>query len=296
MDFVLRCAPNTAMKTRILFGLLMIAALGGVLWLDWHLGRAAPVRPWAVGLALAGVLLCLVPAALRELANLARGAGLEILPVSALLGVAGVGLWPYWERLLWPGGAGDMLVAVAGVAVMVIFAEQMIRFRTVEGLRRVAVTAMAVMYLGVGMAAMLSVRMTWGVEVLVMFLSAVKGTDVAAYFVGSAIGRHKLIPWLSPGKSWEGLAAGLVGGAAAGALVGWGLGVGVAVWQAGVFGAVVGAAGQFADLCESLLKRSVQVKDSGAAVPQYGGVLDILDSLLLSAPVAWVILSAIPGL
>jgi phosphatidate cytidylyltransferase len=61
-------------------------------------------------------------------------------------------------------------------------------------------------------------------------------------------------------------------------------------WEAAVFGAVVGLVGQFADLCESLLKRAANTKDAGALVPEFGGLLDILDSPLLSAPVAMVLL------
>ncbi len=282
------------MKTRIFFGAAMIAAVAVVLYLDWRLAQAAPLRPWVAGLPVAGVILGLVVLLFRELARLAQGAGLEVLPVSGLLGAAVLGLGPYWARLLWPAGAGDAPLALAGFVVLAIFAEQMVRFRTTDGLRRVAATSLAVLYLGVGSAAMLSIRMTWGVAVLGVFLAAVKATDLVAYFVGSAIGRHKLIPWLSPAKSWEGLVGGLVGGAGGGALAAWGLGVqALPLGLAAAVGAVFGAAGQLADLCESLLKRSVQVKDSGAAVPQFGGVMDILDSPLLAAPVAWAVLSAI---
>ena len=63
-----------------------------------------------------------------------------------------------------------------------------------------------------------------------------------------------------------------------------------AMWRAAIFGAVVGASGQLGDLCESLLKRSAGVKDSSALVPEFGGVLDIMDSPLLAAPVAYVML------
>jgi phosphatidate cytidylyltransferase len=285
------------MRTRIVFGLVMIAAVAALLYVDWRIQREMPSYPWAAGPVVAGVILVLAVLAFGELSRLARGAGLEVLPVSGLLGVAAVAMWPYWGRLLWPGGARDAVVALAGLAMLPIFLEQMIRFRTVEGLRRVAGTVLAVAYLGVGAAAMLSIRMTWGVPILVVFLAAVKFTDMVAYFVGSAVGRHKLIPWLSPAKSWEGLVGGVVGGAGAAMLAAWALRVsGLAVWQAAGLGVVLALAGQFADLCESLLKRSVQAKDSGSAVPQYGGVLDILDSPLLAAPVAWAILSAIPGL
>ena len=64
----------------------------------------------------------------------------------------------------------------------------------------------------------------------------------------------------------------------------------MSVWDASVFGAVVGLAGQFGDLCESLLKRDAGAKDSGAVVPGFGGILDILDSVLGAAPVAYLLL------
>ena len=65
------------------------------------------------------------------------------------------------------------------------------------------------------------------------------------------------------------------------------------LWQAGVFGACVGLAGQFGDLCESLLKRSAGVKDSGAVLPEFGGVLDIVDSPLLASPAGLLLLMAL---
>ena len=71
------------------------------------------------------------------------------------------------------------------------------------------------------------------------------------------------------------------------------LDTGLSLGEAAVFGVVVGAAGQFADLCESLLKRSAAVKDSGSLVPEFGGMLDILDSPLLAAPVAYLLLAVL---
>ncbi|MGA2264905.1 MAG: phosphatidate cytidylyltransferase [Phycisphaerae bacterium] len=269
----------------------MIAAIAAVLYGDWRLGQSPAVRDWAGGLPLAGLVLCIMPAAFWEVSRLARGADLGVLPVSGFLSTIGLGLWPYWGRLLWPQGGAAGLVAVAGLAMLPIFAEQMIRFRTAEAVRRIAATAMAVLYLGAGAAAILSIRMTWGVPALVLFLAAVKFTDMGAYFTGHAIGRHKLIVWLSPGKSWEGLAGGLAAAVLASVVLAWVLRLPCTAGGAAVFGVVMGVAGQFADLCESLLKRSAQVKDSGAVVPAFGGVLDILDSLLLAAPLAWVLMS-----
>ena len=95
-------------------------------------------------------------------------------------------------------------VALAGGLGLPIFAEQMIRFRTADGLRRVAATGLAVLYLGIGAAAMLSIRMTWGMRVLVVFLAAVKCTDMAAYFVGSADRAAQADPLVVPGQELGG--------------------------------------------------------------------------------------------
>src|SRR5262249_23507982 len=123
--------------------------------------------------------------------------------------------------------------------------------------------------------------------------------DIGAYFTGKAIGRHKLIPWLSPGKTWEGL----FGGIAAAALVAAGAaalyrhclgtnGIGLMPCGYAAFvGALFAIAGQAGDLLESVLKRDAGVKDSGQALPGMGGVLDVLDSILLTAPLAFWMLS-----
>ena len=143
----------------------------------------------------------------------------------------------------------------------------------------------------------MAIRLDFNLPVLVLFLVSVKFMDIGAYFTGSAIGKHKLIPWLSPGKTWEGLAGGTVVSAGMAILTAAALGVHLSEhpmrWvQAGVFGAVVGLVGQFGDLAESLLKRAANVKDSGHLVPEFGGLLDILDSPLLAAPAGYLLLWA----
>jgi phosphatidate cytidylyltransferase len=174
-----------------------------------------------------------------------------------------------------------------------VFAEQMLRARTADAVRRVAVTLLAVVYLGAGAALLVATRTDFGVPALLLVLAAVKFTDIGAYFTGSFFGRHKLIPWLSPGKSWEGLAGGLAAGAGIAMLAAAVLGPEtLTLAEAALLGVVLGLAGQFADLCESLLKRSADVKDAGAVVPEFGGVLDILDSPLLAAPVGYALLAA----
>lgn len=120
-------------------------------------------------------------------------------------------------------------------------------------------------------------------------------SDSAAYFVGSALGRRRLAPSVSPGKSVEGSLGGIAGGmAAAGLMSGWWLAqlpvhavpVATAVWM----GAVLSVGGQLGDLVESALKREVGVKDSGRIFPGHGGVLDRLDALLWAFPLTWLLL------
>ena len=131
-----------------------------------------------------------------------------------------------------------------------------------------------------------------GSWLLVHAILVTKSTDIFAYILGRLFGRTKMIPRISPGKTWEGLAFGLTGSALIS--VGfqhWVIGPmtagGFTVVEAIVFGVVVGMIGQGGDLAESLLKRSAGAKDAGKAVPGFGGVLDLIDSLLSGAPTAY---------
>jgi phosphatidate cytidylyltransferase len=122
---------------------------------------------------------------------------------------------------------------------------------------------------------------------IVLLLAIVMVSDTAAYLVGNAIGRRKLAPSISPGKSVEGAAGGLLGGVA-GALAVWAAGMpGLPAWHAGLLGFAVAVLGILGDLLESLLKRWAGVKDSGRLFPGHGGMLDRLDSLLFGAPVLY---------
>lgn len=306
---------------RILYGTIMIVVLSALLALDWGLECHLRERKYEMihssplyGLPLAVIVLALALAAYRELSRLARAAGVRLLSVTGVLCTLGVATFPYWWRMvdarLHIGNPFYKLptLCLLGLVVLAVLGEQVVRRRVDDAFHRVSGTLLAVLYLGVGGALILRVRFVGQVPTLVLFVAAVKCADIGAYFTGLAIGRHKMIPWLSPGKSWEGLVGGLA--AAAGvsmlivrvldmeALAPFMEGMAPAIaemtlGEAAVFGLAVGLAGQFGDLCESLLKRSAQVKDSGSLVPEFGGVLDILDSLLLAAPVALVLLAVL---
>lgn len=116
--------------------------------------------------------------------------------------------------------------------------------------------------------------------------------DTGAYLTGMAFGRHKMFERVSPKKSWEGFAGGAVLALAAGYVFHL-LIPELSLWQWLVFAEIVVACGTLGDLNESLLKRTLHVKDSGHAIPGHGGLLDRFDSMLLAAPMVLIFLLVI---
>jgi len=127
----------------------------------------------------------------------------------------------------------------------------------------------------------------WDSRVAPAFIVVVWANDVFAYLVGVTMGRHKMAPHLSPNKSWEGFAGGVVGATAVSAVVGR-LWIGGDVWLWMAFGLVVALAAVGGDLAESRLKRAAGVKDSGRLLPGHGGMLDRFDATLGAVPAAFV--------
>jgi phosphatidate cytidylyltransferase len=167
-------------------------------------------------------------------------------------------------------------------------------------------TMFAVAYLGMMGGFYLAIRRWHSAWVVLAVIIITKMGDTGAYTVGRMIGRHKLIPWLSPGKTWEGLGGAVLFSTLFAMGFAWIAqhtdvsivhrtvnGQIVAIQQtysiggaaiAGVLFALVGHAG---DLTVSLFKRDAGLKDSGNIIPGFGGILDVLDSPLLVAPVAY---------
>jgi phosphatidate cytidylyltransferase len=114
--------------------------------------------------------------------------------------------------------------------------------------------------------------------------------DTGAYYIGKNFGRHKLMPRVSPGKSWEGAIASVLSSVLFG-IIYLPLAIrGTPLWIAAVFAVVANVAGQVGDLAESAIKRSAGVKDSGAMLPGHGGLLDRLDSTMFALPVLYALL------
>ena len=124
-------------------------------------------------------------------------------------------------------------------------------------------------------------------KMLTMFFAIVMLTDTGAYYTGRTLGRHKLAPRVSPGKTIEGAIGGFVTAVVAGFLCKLTFFPEIPIAHAMALGAALGVIGQFGDLAESLLKRGANVKDSGTLLPGHGGMLDRVDSLLFCAPVLY---------
>ena len=259
------------------------------------LGRRVATAAVGLPLLLAGLLLgppilavAIVAAAVllgaSELFTLLAKGGIAPLRAAGFLAVSTVfvdvarpGLFP---ASVWPAVAvvvmGAMLLRSRDIALAVPAA---------------AGTLLGAAYLGALGGSIAALRVLPPVEMgswrLLLLLAIVMGADTAAFFVGSALGRRKLAPAISPGKTWEGLIGGLAGGVAGALVVRWaGLHSLPAAHAVGL-GLGVAALGTAGDLAESLIKRWAGVKDSGTLFPGHGGMLDRLDSLLFAGPVLY---------
>ena len=279
------------MRTRIGMGFVMVALAVGMLVLDRSLA------PWYPFLLLFVLVLAL--AACHELLLLlepgTRPAAWFCLP--AVIAV----LLANWPAHLLPRDleiVHDSWLWVLGTFVAIVLAAflvEMATFREPGGsVLRMALALWAVAYLGLLPSFLVQLRwwpgetpLDRGVAALALAIFVPKFCDIGAYFTGRLIGRHPMTPVLSPKKTLEGLAGGL----ALASLVA----VAINRWQpvlpsdlaAVGFGLTVGFAGVLGDLAESLIKRDCRQKDASRVVPGFGGVLDVLDSIVFAAPVAY---------
>ncbi len=185
-------------------------------------------------------------------------------------------------------GGREALLGALVAGLPLAFAGLALIGRVERALGSLAVTALALLWVGLALAHGVLLREEpHGAWLVVNVMIGTFIGDTAAHLLGSAFGRHKLAPRISPAKTVEGLVAGIVVGTAA--VVG-----AAAIWQswlgageALLLGLAITVAAPLGDLFESLLKRSAGVKDSGTLFGPHGGVLDRIDALLFAAPVAY---------
>jgi phosphatidate cytidylyltransferase len=203
----------------------------------------------------------------------------------------------YYYRTIGPGRSYDFEMAVIVVFLLVVFARQMFeRTRDVLPLEKMAFTLFGLLYViwlfnFVTKIVYVVPRTPEGAvtgHVYVFYLIVItKFSDMGAYLTGSLIGKHLLIPHISPAKTWEGFFGALVFATIGSYAVFFFLGDQLTYldWtHATVLGVLLGFSAIIGDLAESIIKRSTGVKDSGNFLPGIGGALDLIDSLLFTAP------------
>ena len=292
------------LRMRLLFAMLILIPLLGLLVTDFLFNGGVP------GVWLAPVSLMISWVASAEILDLLRNKKHDVASWSVYTGVtlilAGAFAPMAWQLVgaVYPidcplAGMG-LPMSAATAALAIVFVAEMRRYRQPGGvIVNVALATFAIMYIGLLMSFVVKLRMfhdnAWGMAALVSLVFVAKWSDVGAYTCGRMFGRHKLAPLLSPNKTIEGAVGGVVFAAIAAAVFFYGL-IPLIVsadarvpawWGCLVYGVVIALAGIIGDLSESLLKRDMERKDSSRWLPGLGGVLDILDSVLMAAPPAY---------
>lgn len=288
---------------RLFLSSILIPSLIGLFYFDHQIGESAPIL----------FVLCLL-LALRctwELVEMLRDRFSEIhFPFTAVctLGVIAAAWIPHWTTLDDSSAmvSSHFTLVAYVISVLLLFFHAAIRYREPgKNLETLAAEVLIVSYIGLLLS--MTAQLRWiagdqaGYLVIGSLIVAAKCGDSCAYFLGRLWGKKKMAPRLSPGKTWMG---------AWGALLGSGLGgwawlqfatphfgeswTPCAWYWSALYGMIIGVTGLIGDLCESLIKRDTGKKDSSPLMPGFGGLLDLLDSILYAGPVAYVLWLVLP--
>lgn len=298
---------------RLISSAIIITLLITAIVFDLRWGQEESLaRPGILTVGIVGLLAVLAGIELDRLANPVRDMGRRLTLVAGVVLVVGCSAFPVFYvpypancpigRLGWPvlGALLGLLLVLA--REMYVFGREEVDAEAPEGAgpitQRLGVAALAMIYLGFPMAIIIQTRLlhsnTFGMWALLSIMVIPKVADAGAYFTGHAIGKHKLVPRLSPGKTIEGLAGGLIAGVLASLLLWYVIGPYLfdltpraGLVAAIAYGLILSLVSVFGDLAESLLKRDCRIKDSSHLLPGLGGVLDVIDSILTTAPAAY---------
>jgi phosphatidate cytidylyltransferase len=307
---------------RVVLGFLMILALCGLVLLDGWLSLDAS-KSDVLGVSLGdqiSILRCALPVTLLvillvvlatfELGRLIETSGNQPVTYWAAFVGAGLVIVPWVQMQQQMGSANTLIQTDLSLTVLWLTGgllgtclAVLMRKKTAGAVGSMASSMLLVLYIGLLGSFAVRVRCLSpgpvGAGLLVFYILTVKFGDIGAYFCGKLFGKHKLAPWLSPGKTIEGFVGAVVfaGGISVGLMVLWGLWQGVLgdvplnITYAIIFGIFMAVVGHLGDLVESAIKRDVGTKDSSSVIPSFGGLLDLLDSPLFAAPFAWLLLT-----
>lgn len=286
---------------RVTISAILIPLLVAIFYLDARAGE----RAWY----LLGLMELLALRSVWELTELLRGRFPRIQARVLYPCVAMVILGSWFPHLQLPPPSHLDLTPLALAlcfSVMLLFAVEAMRFRSPgSSAETLAIETLIVCYIGLLLAMTAQLRWVAGANagylVIGSLMLCAKGGDIGAYFFGKRLGRHKMAPILSPKKTWEGAGGAMIGAA----ICGWAwltfatpillsYATPPAWYYCVLYGCLIGIAGMVGDVCESLLKRDVGRKDSAALFPGFGGLLDMLDSVLYAGPVALLLWKVLP--
>lgn len=296
---------SSSLGRRVLISAMLIPLIGLLCYLDHKAGADAP---WLLGLCLLVALRCVF-----ELTELLQTRSFQPhYPVTALCTVAVVSAsWVERRSATAADGTAGFsalgpVVVAYGISVLILFAVEAVRYRKPgQRMETLGAELLIVSYVGILLSITAQLRWVAGTQAGYLALGSLivtaKCGDIGAYTFGRLLGRRRMAPRLSPTKTW----AGALGALATAGLAGWGwLEWGTprfdpawtpcAWYWAVLYGVLIGAAGLIGDLCESLIKRDVETKDAASVLPGFGGVLDLLDSVLYAGPVAYVLWNLLP--
>ena len=194
-----------------------------------------------------------------------------------------------------PTRAPEFLILIAALFVIAVLTSQTFRFQKdfTKLLAGAGVTLLGVFYLAFLGGFLIATRVGFenvtglSTKLLLFFFIVIFASDAGAYFVGKAIGKHKLVPKISPGKTWEGLFGGIAGAVGAAAICSTTFFSDLPYKFSLPLAAVMAVVGVCGDLTESAIKRGAGAKDAATILPGHGGLLDRLDSLLFNAPILY---------
>ncbi len=276
------------MKKRILLGSLMILALLVIFSFDFYIWKTNSFSPWLRSGRLIAIITTLISIiSTLELNKIARKLGIEphtyILIPMIIITILGT------TYTLAPHHTNSLLIGV-----ILIFIAQLLRFDTIRSAENITWSTFTLIYLGLLPSYWVLIRTSFGPLSLITLIAIVKSADIGAYFIGSIFGTYKLVPWLSPKKTIEGL----IGAILTGGLISLAFSTILNYptdnpLTAFILGTCFALIGQFGDLIESSIKRSANVKDSASIIPEFGGILDLIDSLLPAGFIWYIVIQYI---
>lgn len=272
-------------KIRIPIGILLLSTLGGIGYLDYYTNTAYPTKI-VIGILILG--------ALWEFYRLLARRGYALYVHYGML-IALLGLLLY---ITFPQSYFPITYYYGSAVVMALLLRGLLDSHEEKVLEKTALTGLGLLYIVLLLSHLFLLRDLGGenlhgiVYVLLLVLVA-KGTDIGGYLVGTLIGKHKLYPHVSPKKSWEGFGGGMfvsIGFAfairAAFPFLAQELSISITL----LFAVIISVLSLLGDLLKSLVKRRCSAKDSSNLIPEFGGILDLVDSLILTAPAAYAFL------